>query len=499
MIRRLFSLCTALLPLTSLAVQNFVDPQKEEREVKFYRIETVPIPKEICLEVGGMAFMPDGALMVCTRRGEVWSLKNNQWKRFASGLDEPMGLCPINRHEVVVAQRCELTRLIDGDHDGVADRYEKITDAWNYSGQDYEWHFGPVRDRAGNLFGALACWFFPTKHYDKNPYSGWEIPPPLGYTPSTNTAWRGWCYKITPKGEFIPWASGFRSPNGLTFNRDGELFIMDNQGEYFGSDVLLHVTQNSFQGHANALFWGPNATNDAFAVPLEELDKRRALPAVIFPYKFMGQSASEPIFDTTRGKFGPFAGQLFVGDQSHSTVMRATLEKIGGEFQGACYPFRRGFISGNNRAVFAKDGSLWIGETSRGWGSVGGASFGLERLVWTGAIPFEILKMELTRDGFDLTFTKPVDRSISGEPRSYSFQRYFYKYQRDYGSPQMELTPVKVSAVKISRDGKKVSVTLPELLAGKIYELNLNGVKAADGSEAFHPTAYYTLNRLRKK
>ena len=104
-------------------------------------------------------------------------------------------------------------------------------------------------------------------------------------------------------------------------------------------------------------------------------------PCVWFPYGRMGQSASEPRWDTTGGKFGPFAGQCFVGDQTKSIVMRVYLEKINGRYQGACFPFRSGFECGVNRLVFGPDGSLYVGMTNRGWGSLGGKPYGLQRLV----------------------------------------------------------------------------------------------------------------------
>ena len=113
-------------------------------------------------------------------------------------------------------------------------------------------------------------------------------------------------------------------------------------------------------------------------------------PCIWFPYGRMGQSASEPSWDTTGGKFGPFAGQCFVGDQTKSIVMRVYLEKVNGRYQGACFPFRSGFECGVNRLAFGPDGSLYVGMTNRGWGSVGGKPYGLQRLVYTGVLPFEI-------------------------------------------------------------------------------------------------------------
>jgi hypothetical protein len=43
-----------------------------------------------------------------------------------------------------------------------------------------------------------------------------------------------------------------------------------------------------------------------------------------------------------------------------------------------------------------------------------------------------------------------------------------------------------------------VSVTLGELMPGYVYQLDLHGVTAKDGTPIAHPTLYYTLNRLRQ-
>lgn len=465
-------------------------------EESFYRIETIPIPPEVVLEVGGLARMNDGGLMVCTRRGEIWMHRAGAWTRWASGLDEPMGICVTGSNQVVVAQRPELTRITDTDSDGEADRFDTITDAWNYSGHVYEWTFGPARDLEGNLWGTLACWFFPTQHYSRSPYSGWEIPPPAGYSPAADTAWRGWSFKITPQGEFIPWSAGLRSPNGLGISPEGELFVSDNQGEYYGACVLHHIRRDAFHGHPNGLFWGPRAVSDPFAIPIPELERQASLPAVVFPYGEMGQSASEPVWDTTAGRFGPFAGQLFIGDQTKSTVMRVSLERIHNEYQGACYPFRSGFQCGNNRLLFDSDGSLLAGQTDRGWGAIGGKRQGLQRVVWTGNTPFEIREMRLTRSGFELEFTKPVDATSAAEPGCFSFQQFHYHYHRQYGSPQVDKTPVPITQARLSRDRTKVTLDLRELIPRRIYELRLRDVVSGDGAALAHDVAYYTLNQL---
>lgn len=461
-----------------------------------YRIEDVAGPEPVPLEVGGLALWPDGALLVCTRRGDLWTRREGEWSRFASGLDEPMGVAVTGPGEVVVSQRPELTRLTDSDGDGRADRFDTLADQWHYSGHIYEWTFGPVRDPRGNLFGALACWHVSDRDYDHPPYSGWQIPPAPGYRGKGRAAWRGWSFRVDAEGNFRPWSAGLRSPNGLGWNAEGDLFITDNQGEYLGSCVLHHAGEGDFHGHPNALFWGPDAVEDPFALPLEELERRRKPPAVVFPFGTMGQSASEPHLDATGGRFGPFAGQLFVGDQSKAMVMRVALEKVAGEYQGACLPFLSGFASGVNRLLFDPQGGLWAGSTDRGWGAVGGKPYALQRVVWSGRTPFEIERVRLGASGFALDFTTPVDAGTAGRAEAFEVQSFRYHYHRQYGSPEVDRRPVAVRAARVAPDGRSVSLELETLEAGKIHEIRLRSVRAADGRPPRHEVAYYTLNRL---
>ena len=478
-------------------------------EARYWRIETVAVPSGIALEVGGMAFAPDNALLVCTRRGEIWRyysaavqaecakpglnraamLKQSvalppiaagstpygggygdRWELFATGLHEPLGLLCGKPGEVFVVQRSELTRIADTDGDGRADRFETLDQNCGVSASQHAYIFGPVRDKAGNLWGAI---------------SGIGVSGPGKYF--------GWSFKVTPKGEFIPWSKGLRSPNGLCMTPEGDLFITDNQGEWMGTSPLHHVSKDAFHGHPQALKWDPTFT----ALPVaEELAKIRKLPAIQFPYGTMGQSLAEPVIDTTGGQFGPFAGQMFVADESKCVVVRVALEKVAGEWQGACLPFRSGFQGGNNRAAFAPDSSLFLGQTDRGWGSTGGKSFGLQRLIWTGEVPFEIETMKLTADGFDVRFTRAVDRSAAATAANWSLSHYHYLYHAKYGSPQQEITPVKVTNATVTPDGRTVRLKLPGLSAGKIYELHHTNLRAADGTAPLHTSAYYTLNRL---
>src|SRR5207244_4128639 len=170
------------------------------------------------------------------------------------------------------------------------------------------------------------------------------------------------------------------------------------------------------------------------------------------------------------------AGQCFVGDQTNANILRVFLEKVKDRTQGACFPFRRGFRCGINRLVFGPDGSLYAGMTNRGWGSLGGSPYGLERLAFTGVTPMEIYSMELTRDGFDLRFTKPVEPASAELPAAYSVQSYTYQYWKTYGSPEIDRQPAAIDEVRVSDDRKRVSLSVHGLKTGRVYELHLDGV-----------------------
>src|SRR4029077_7296612 len=91
--------------------------------------------------------------------------------------------------------------------------------------------------------------------------------------------------------------------------------------------------------------------------------------------------------------------------------------------------------------MFMSDhGTMFVGGTNRGWGSRGPKPGSLDRVVWTGKVPFEIQEMRAKPDGFELTFTKPVDPKTASDINSYKLETYAYIYQAQYGSPEVDQT-----------------------------------------------------------
>lgn len=443
-------------------------------ESSSYRITTMPLPEGQSVEGGAIAFRPDRKLLLATRRGDLWlisnplsdDLKKITWKKFATGLHEPLGLTVVP-DGVYVAQRPELSLLRDTDHDDVADEFVTVNDRFAVSGDYHEFLYGPARDAAGNLFLTLNVGF--------------------GKGAPSSAMYRGCVVRISPQGELTPWAWGLRSPNGVGFSPQGRLFYTDNQGEWIPVCKLQEVRQGEFYAHRASLKWKPgHREGDKVAV---------TPPAIWFPYS-LSRSATEPVWDATGNKFGPFAGQCFVGELTSSRVIRVFLEEVGGRMQGACFNFVEGFQSGVNRLAFAADGSLFVAQTNRGWGSIGGQNDGLQRVIYTGKMPFEIHSMPVTSAGWKVVFTKPVDRKMAAAGSSYFLESYTYHLWSTYGSPEIERRRNEISAVTVAEDGLSVQLTVPKRETGRVYHIQVRGLRAADGSELLHPDAYYTLNAL---
>ena len=474
-----------------------------------YTIENVPYPAEIRGGISSVTFTPAGSLVISTRLGEIWirDAARQAWSRFARGLDEPMGLVADSERVIYVAHRPELLRATDRDGDGRADTFDSLGGKWGLSQNYHEFFFGLKRDAAGNFYGSPSLDSTVTRdaahkaEYPTLPTRGPRnldhVLDPTGHR--SETPWRGWIVRITPEGRFEPLASGFRQTNGIALSPEGELFVTDNQGDYKPSTGLLHVEAGDFHGHAGSLKW--ETGYDPAALTTEKLWQRVKTPAVVFPHGPMGNSPGEPAWDLTRGRFGPYAGQVFVGDYSRLMV-RASLERVAGAWQGACFPFLgrnetapyvRGerLKAGGTRAAFAPDGSLYVAATA-GWGA---GEDGLQRIAWDGVASPEMANLTLTPRGFFVSFTQPVaPETLTAE--NFEVNRFRFYYHAKYGSPWVDEARVAVTALHPAADGRGVELVLAELLPGFVYEFSVPKLRSAAGEPLANPLGYYTANRL---
>ena len=153
------------------------------KEADFYPSVPLPIPAGVALEVSALEMMPDGKLMVGTRRGDIYAVSNPgaedltqiEFTKYGSGMHEILGLA-YNAKDgfLYVTQRPEVTKTKDTDGDGRCDVYETFFDGWGQSGDYHEYNFGSKFDPEGNLWTVLC----------------------LTGSFSSEIDWRGWCLRL---------------------------------------------------------------------------------------------------------------------------------------------------------------------------------------------------------------------------------------------------------------------------------------------------------------
>ena len=462
-----------------------------QEEEKYYPIVNIPIPPEIPMRPGSFEILPDGRLAVGTRRGDIYFIKGAfqsppepHYHLFASGQDEIFGLA-WKDGAMTTTQFGEVTRISDVDGDGIADRYDTLSNNWGYA-EGHEFAFGSKHDPEGNIWVALG----------------------LSGSYHSRNLFRGWAVKVTPDGKMIPVCSGLRSPGGVGPNAQGVMFCIESQGPWNGCCSLKHLKQGAFLGHPASYNWYPFVPGmDAPAVEPDspsrlQVEKKRVKelvpPVVRFPYIRMGRSIAGFRLNQTGGKFGPFENQIFLGDYTLSIILRVTTEQVNGVWQGACYPFREGLSTGIMHVEFSPKGQLVVGgfTTNRQWPVRGTEPFAIQRIDWSGIVPFEIREINIRKDGFLVTFTKPVDRGIASGTDAYAVTTYTHNYAAGYGSPEVDHTTPEVIRAVPSADGLSVMVHLDKTTEGHIHDFDLAGMVSRDGERLLHTKAYYTVNEI---
>ena len=463
-------------------------------EAKYYPIVEVAIPPGVPMRPGSFEVLPDGRLAVGTRRGDIYFVKGAfesppvpEFHLFASGQDEIFGMS-WKDGAMTATTWGEVTRIADTDGDEVADRYDSLTSNWGYA-EGHEFAFGSKHDAEGNIWVALG----------------------LSGSYESHNLFRGWAVKVTPEGKMIPVCSGLRSPGGVAANAEGAMFVIESQGPWNGCCSLKHLKPGGFLGHPASYNWYPFA--EGVKAPAREpasdsrmgIEKKRVPelvpPAVKFPYIKMGRSISGFRLNQTGGKFGPFENQFFLGDYSLSVVMRASTELVNGVWQGACYPFREGLATGIMNVEFSPRGQLMTGgfTTNSQWPVRGTTPFALQRIDWTGEVPFEIREIRIRKDGFRLEFTKAVDAAVAAKVGVYGITTYTHVYDAGYGSPEVDQTTPKVLKAEPAADGMSVVVQLDRVVEDHIHDFDLSEMVGADGRRLLHHKAYYTVNEVPRE
>jgi hypothetical protein len=390
---------------------------------------------------------------------------------YTEGFQVPLGLAVVH-DSIFVSDLNGLQKLVDVDGDGRAD---SIATVFRYPPQDeYRWQIWNMSVlHSGNRFYTGLGAYHYVSEYDPAPCA------PYPY--------RGTIHAAGPDGKYELIGSGLREPNGLAFGPGGELFATDNDGEWVPSNKLVHVRKNAFYGMCLGMEWEPGLTHTR--------------PAIWFPE--LWRSPGQPVLMRT----GPYRGQLAVGDYQILNLDRIFLEKVGGEYQGALFPFTGGMITGAIRLVEDGSGNLYLGEmevhTSESWWYKGELrnrpthnSYGLQKMLPAGDPPFEMLAVRATPTGFAIEFTQPAG-PLAAAAASYRISQWRYEPTYHYGGPRLDSGALAVSAVSLSPDGMTANLEIPGLKADRVVYLQLHrDLRSRAGDPPWAYEAWYTLNAI---
>lgn len=429
-------------------------------------------PDDFQPRVGGMDFMSDGSLVICTwdSVGGVYRLEGVvedeaiTVTQIAEGLAEPLGLKVVN-DEIYVLQKQELTKLIDHDGDNIIDEYETFSDDWRVSANFHEFSFG-LAYKNDHFYAALAIAIMPG-----------------GASAQPQIPDRGKAVKISRKDgsvEFI--AHGLRTPNGVGIGVDNTVFIADNQGDWLPSSKILPVKEGAFFGSRAVDFEG---TADEEVTP----------PLVWLPQDEIGNSPTTPLLLNV----GRYKNQMIHGEVTHGGVKRVFVENIDGTYQGAVFRFIQGLEAGVNRMAWGPDGALYTGGvgSTGNWQDEGKGWFGLQKLTYNDNPVFEPLAIRAKTNGIEVEFTEPIAVDQGHAKETYQIKQWYYKPTEEYGGPKLDLKELSIKSVNISEDRKRLFLELDGMKEGHVVHFRIiQPFSSENDRELWTTEAWYTMNKI---
>ncbi len=431
-------------------------------------IDTLTMPYEnpwkALLFAAGVDFLPNGDAAVCTIHGDVWlvsgideNLQKLTWRRFATGLFQPLGL-RVRDGKIFVLGRDQITELHDENGDGEADFYENFFSGIKTSTSGHDYVTSLETDTNGNFY----------------------------YVDPTGV------YRVLRDGsraELI--AGGFRNPNGMGVSPDGRIVtVAPQQGEWTPSSLLVEARQDGWYGYG-----GPRVTADR---PLGY-----DAPLCWIPHS-MDNSGGSQLWVTSK-QWEPLTGHLLHFSWGRCSQFLVLREVVDGVPQGVVVPLPGRFLSGVMRGAFnPRDGQLYV-VGSTGWQTAAARDGCFQRVRFTGKDPRIPVAFHVHTNGVRLTFTTALDRTAAEDAGSYAFSQWNYLYSKNYGSkdylpgdPQKEgRAAVEVKSAKLSADGKTIFLEVPGLKPVMQFEVKYS-LNSADG-KAMRSSVWGTIHRLGPK
>jgi hypothetical protein len=442
---------------------------------------------------GGFDFLPDGRAAICAFHGDVWivsgldgPLGELKWKRYATGLFQPLGL-KVVKGEIYVAGRDQITRLRDVNRDGEADAYDNFNNDTVVTPNYHEFVLDLHTDSKGNFYYAKGA--------------PWE--------PSVSSPHQGTILKVSPDGKKLEvFATGLRAPNGMTVGPDDTVLVGDNQGHWMPSSKLNLVKPGSFMGMVPAaqkeltlrypdgreIKVNPSDPEARKANQLKGWDGAMPIPTSYdepicwVPMRWDNSSGGQVY--VTSDKWGPWKGAPLFMSYGKCLLYGVLWDEVDGTVQAAMTPFNLKFQSGVMRGRFnPRDGQLYVAGL-KGWQNAASRDGGFYRVRFTGKPVHTAVKAHVAKNGIQITFDTPLKRESAEDASGYAVELWNYRYTGGYGSPEVSVQhpektahdKLEVKSAKLSADGKTLFVVVDGLQKADQWSLKYN-VTAADGTE----------------
>jgi hypothetical protein len=441
-----------------------------------FAVDTVTIPEKnpwnSWMRLTALDFFSDGRAAVATWNGDVWivsglddALKNVQWKRFAAGLFDPLGL-KIRDDELFVLERHQITRLRDLNGDGEADFYENFNDEAGVSPSYHAFAMDLQTDRAGNFYYTRAG----QRVDEKYPLNGGMV-------------------RVSADGaraELI--AHGLRAANGMSVGPNDEIVCSDNQGNWMPSSRLNLIQPGGFYGyvpHAHAAI-----APTTFAPPLCWIPMAQ------------DNSSGGQVWVTGGGWPRELTNHLLHTSYGMAALYHVLWETVDGVAQGGIVKLPLKFDSGIQRARFnPRDGQLWVAGL-KGWQTKGIRDGALQRVRYTGKPLHMPTALHVRRDGIQIGFSDPLDRLTAEDLQNWSVEQWNYRWTEKYGSDDFSVAnpekkgrdTVNVRSAQLSADKKSVLLEIPALQPVMQMKIKFALRAAADAPVAWE--IYNTINRV---
>ncbi|MGB1874613.1 MAG: PA14 domain-containing protein [Akkermansiaceae bacterium] len=435
------------------------------------------------LRVAAFDFFADGSsAAVCTWDGDVWIVKNIdaglgnlQWKLFARGIHEPLGLRIVDEKVYTVSDD-QITRYHDLNGDGEADYYENFNNDWQLTSGFHAFAFDLVTDSEGNFYFALGM---PVRGGGR----GFE----------RVSEHHGTILKVSKDGSKLSkYASGFRAPNGIGISPDGQVTSGDNEGTFVPRSPINWVKEGGFYGVVDSYDKRDELKTTAFNEELRQgreqhHDPSEAPKPLVWMPKKIDNSGGGQVW-VTSNRWGPLQGELLHGSYGMSTLYLVLKEEIEGQIQGGVVKVPVSLNSSNMRMRFNdKDGQLYV-MGLKGWQTNAGLLSSFDRVRYTGK-PIDLpTGLEAQQDGLIVRFSEVLDPASANQAENYSLSGADIHWCREYGTQEFHLkqrelplgqrkkgwTDLKVTGAELLGDGKSVKLSIEGLIPAHMLELNLS-------------------------